>query len=147
MGDQIDEQTIEEPFEEILHPGNGTLTMTGGAIYAADANALEIGTLDSTGYVDLLGGTIKAGDLIIGEGGAMNITEGMLILAGDKMRTVLDDIDAGLLTAYGGWSGAEWQYDFNVRNAGMTTVTAIPEPATVALLSLGALVLLRRRKR
>jgi hypothetical protein len=140
-------ETIEDPFEEILHPGTGTLTMTGGTISAADANALEIGTLESTGWVDLLGGTIKAGDLLIGTDSGMNITEGMLILAGDKMRTVLDNIDAGLLTAYGGWSGADWQYDYNVRNAGMTTVTAIPEPATVALLSLGALVLLRRRRK
>jgi len=140
-------QTIEDPFEEILHPGTGSLTMTGGLISAADANALEIGTNESTGWVDLLGGTIMVGDLVIGADGGMNITEGTLVLKGDDMRTILDYIDAGQLTAYGGWSGAEWQYDYNVRNAGQTTVTAIPEPATVALLTFGALVLLRRRKR
>jgi hypothetical protein len=139
-------QIIEEPYEEIPHPGSGTLTMTGGLISAADANSLDIGVLDSTGWVDLLGGIIMAGDLVI-ENGGLNITEGMLILAGDKMQTVLDYIDAGLLTAYGGASYADWQYDYNVRNDFRTTVTAIPEPATVALLSLGALVILRRRKK
>jgi hypothetical protein len=139
-------QIIEEPYEEILHPGTGTLTMTGGLISAADANSLEIGVLDSTGWVDLIGGIIMAGDLVI-ENGGMNITEGMLILAGDKMQTVLNYIDSGQLTAYGGAAYADWQYDYNVRNDFRTTVTAIPEPATVALLSLGTLVILRRRKK
>jgi len=40
----------------------------------------------------------------------------------------------------------DWLYDYNVRNPGKTTVSAIPEPATIALLGFGGLVL-RRRKR
>jgi hypothetical protein len=139
-------QVIEEPYEEILHPGTGTLTMTGGMISAADANALEIGVLDSTGWVDLLAGIIMAGDLVI-ENGGMNITKGTLMLAGDKSETILGYVDSGLITAYGGMAGASVEYDYDIRNLDMTTVTAIPEPATVALLSLGALVMLRRRKK
>jgi hypothetical protein len=137
-------QIIEEPYEEILHPGTGTLTMTGGVIGAADANALEIGTLDSTGWLELLGGTIMAGDLVIGENGGMNITKGTLILAGDKSEAVLAYINSGSIAAYGGWAGAEVLYDLS---DGKTTVTAIPEPATLALLSLGTLVALRRRRK
>lgn len=140
-------QIIEDPYEEILHPGTGTLTMTGGLISAADANALEIGVLDSTGWVDLLGGTIMVGDLVIGENGGMNITAGTLILEGDKQATILGYLNDGSITAYGGLAGAELLYDFNTTNEGKTTVAAIPEPATIALLGLGALVLLRRRKK
>jgi hypothetical protein len=134
----------EEPFEEILHPGTGTLTMTGGLISAADANALEIGTLDSTGWLELLGGTIKVGDLVIGENGGMNITKGTLILAGDKSETVLGYINSGSIIAYGGGVGTEVLYDLS---DGKTTITAIPEPGTIALLGLGALVALRRRRK
>lgn len=142
-------EIIEEPYQEIPHPGIGYLTMTGGLISIPDSNALKIGLDGSTGWVNLYGGTIWAGALEIGtpgSGGIMDIREGMLILEGDQMRTILDYIDAGLLTAYGGWSGADWQYDYNTRYEGKTTVTAIPEPATIALLGLGGL-LLRRKKR
>jgi hypothetical protein len=141
-------QVIEEPYEEILHPGTGTLTMTGGLISIPDANAIEIGLMESTGWVDLLGGTIMAGDLVIGTpGSGMNIANGMLILEGDKTETILGYIDAGSLIAFGGWAGAEMLFNYDTLNPGKTTVLAIPEPATVALLGLGALVLLRRRKK
>lgn len=140
-------QTIEDPFEEILHPGTGTLTMTGGLINVADSNSLEIGLDESNGWVDLLGGTLMAGDLFIGApGSGLNITEGMLIINGDKRETVLGYMNGGLLNAYGGMSNALLQYDYDVRNLGKTTITAIPEPATIVLLGLGGLFLLRRRK-
>jgi hypothetical protein len=140
-------QTIEDPFEEILHPGTGTLTMTGGLINVADSNSLVIGLDESNGWVDLLGGTLMAGDLFIGApGSGLNITEGMLIINGDKRDTVLGYMNGGLLNAYGGMSNALLQYDYDVRNLGKTTITAIPEPATIVLLGLGGLLLLRRRK-
>jgi hypothetical protein len=140
-------QTIEDPFEEILHPGTGTLTMTGGLINVADSNSLKIGLDESSGWVDLLGGTLMAGDLFIGTpGSGLNITEGMLIINGDKRETVLGYMNGGLLNAYGGMSNALLQYDYDIRNLGKTTITAIPEPATIVLLGLGGLLLLRRRK-
>jgi len=139
-------EVIADPYQEIPHPGTGRLNMTGGVVSVADANALEIGLDGSKGWVDLLGGTIMAGDLTMGAADSgLNITEGTLILNGDKRENVLGLIGAGLITAYGGTSGAECQYDYDVLNPGKTTVTAIPEPATIALLGLGAFALRRRR--
>jgi len=142
-------EVIADPFQEIPHPGAGRLTMTGGVISVADANALKIGLDGSTGLVDLLGGTIMAGDLMIGapgSGGIMDIREGTLILNGDKRENVVRFIQAGLITAYGGTGGAECRYDYDVSNPGKTTVTAIPEPATIALLGIGVFALRRRRE-
>jgi hypothetical protein len=141
-------EVIADPFQEIPHPGTGRLNMTSGVITVADANAVKIGLDGSTGWVDLLAGTIMAGDLMIeGPGNGLNITEGTLILNGDKRENVLRFIGAGLITAYGGVSGAECRYDYDVLNPGKTTVMAIPEPATIALLGLGVLALRRRRIR
>ena len=129
----------------VASPGTGTLTMTGGLISVADANAIEIGLEGSTGLVDLLGGTLTAGDLLIGEtGSSMNITAGTLVLVGDQTAALTAYADAGLLTAFGGASGAALVYDVS---EGKTTVTAIPEPATIALLGLAALFASRRRRK
>lgn len=139
-------EVIADPFQEIPHPGTGRLNMTGGVVSVADANTLEIGLDGSKGWVDLLGGTITAGGLMIGEANSgLNITEGTLILNGNKTEEVLRFIGAGLITAYGGVSGAECRYDYDVLNPGKTTVTAIPEPATITLLGLGLFALRRRR--
>lgn len=143
-------EIIEEPYEEIPHPGTGRLTMTGGVINIPDANALQIGLDGSTGRVDLWGGTIMAGTLEIGgpgSGGILDIREGTLMLRGDEeLATIRSYIEAGLITAYGGWSGAELLYNYNTTKTCYTTLTAIPEPATIALLGLGGFALLRRRK-
>jgi hypothetical protein len=144
-------EVIADPFQEIPHPGTGRMTMTGGVVSVADANTLEIGLDGSEGWVDLLGGVIRTGDLMIGAAdplsAGLNITEGTLMLNGDKRENVLHFIGAGLITAYGGASGAECRYDYDVSNPGKTTVTAIPEPGTITLLGLGLFALRRRRIR
>ena len=143
-------EIIEDPYEEIPHPGTGHLTMTGGVINISDANALQIGLDGSTGRVDLWGGTIMAGTLEMGEpgsGGILDVREGTLMLRGDEELAVIRSyIEAGLITAYGGWSGAELLYNYNTTKPCYTTLTAIPEPATIALVALGAFALFRRRK-
>ncbi len=133
-------------------PGIGTLTMTSGLI-VADAN-INIGLDGSTGNVFLSGDAVLMGDALF-IGASSNFLDmagpetAMLILAGDDLAEVIAFINAGLITVNGfvvtdEWPG--WKMDFNIRNIGMTTVT-VPEPATIALLGLGGLVLLRRKRR
>jgi hypothetical protein len=52
-------------------------------------------------------------------------------------------VDAGVLVAFGGTGTVNWSYDF-INDE--TIITGVPEPATIALLGLGGLVLLRRKR-
>ena len=58
-------------------------------------------------------------------------------------------IDAGLLTGDGRKNTPhnDLLFDYNVRNPGFTTVTWVPEPATVALMGLGVVGMIIRRRR
>ena len=80
----INTGTEEEPvYEEILHPGIGRLTMTGGVLSISDSNSLQIGLNHSTGLVELFGGTIEAGDVEIGpegSGGTLDFEIGGLLV-------------------------------------------------------------------
>lgn len=146
----------EDPLvtEDIPQPGIGHVRMTGGMISISDANSLQVGLDGSTGLLELIDGIIFAGDLEIGDpgsGGHVDIQEGMLVINGNKMQQVLDYISEGLLTAYGtDGSGpvVEWQYGYNLDPyLGKTVVAAIPEPATMAMLGLGGLALIRRKRK
>ena len=67
----------------------------------------------------------------------MDITGGTLIIDDNVLDTVLEYRDNGLITAYGG--AGTLLADYDDRTPGKTTVTAIPEPATIDLLGLGGL--------
>jgi hypothetical protein len=158
-GDALIGSTFFKIVEEVEtpYPGTGTLTMTGGLLSISDANSLRIGIDGSTGLVELHGGTIETGGLEIGEPGSGGTLDfeigGLLILDGNQMLTVLNYIEDGLFTVYGAemavdWFG--WSYGYNACGHDYKTfvaVTDIPEPATIALLGLGGLALLRIRKR
>jgi len=121
----------------------GTVNQTGGTVTSTNPIYLPIGGSDPALY-NLYGGLLIAPAISIGGPGILDITGGTMLLAGDHVGTMDFFIGLGRLTAYGG--AGTIVRDFNVTNPGVTTVTAIPEPATLALLSLGGMLLRKKRK-
>ena len=113
-------------FGSTLYVGNsgtGTINMTGGTITVASTLGIAQQT-GGVGDVNLHGGTISCGSFSMTSGGAMDITSGTLIVNGDATSTINGYISSGWITAYGGTGTLN--VDYNVTNAGKTTVTATP---------------------
>ncbi|HUU15712.1 MAG TPA: LamG domain-containing protein [Sedimentisphaerales bacterium] len=122
--------TVANEFELGWDGGAGTLTITGGTINAGEA-VIPTGS-GAFGELFLNGGTYnvtKPGGLNVKENGLIDITEGTLVLEGDETAKINDLVAAGLITAYGG--AGQFELDFDGRNPGKTTLTAIPEPEPV----------------
>lgn len=122
--------------------GTGTINMTGGVIELSNNLIVPGGT--GTGTVHLRGGTIDASDLRLTSAlGLVDVGAGTLILEGDDTETLQTFRDDGWLVAYGGQGILHVDYD--VTNAGKTTVTATPllapTPADGSLVSPGELEL------
>ncbi len=116
----------------------GYMWMTGGSI---ESLIFRIGRYAGvTGAVYLSGGTITTNTFTMGTGTAsLEISgTGKLILNGDQTTLVQGYIDNG-------WINDNVQMSLTM-NPGKTTVYVIPEPATICLLGLGALSLMRRKK-
>ena len=122
--------------DSVYNMSAGSLTTPGALILSnAGTNAGEL-------YLD--GGIVTAGSMAMGAGGLVDITEGILKVAGDFTETVDFFIGTNQFLGYGGTGIVQSSYD---ELEGYTTITAsaIPEPATMALLGLGAVLLRRKR--
>jgi hypothetical protein len=148
-------QIANQPFY-VTQLGTGTLYMNGGSIYVGNyqtpVTPLYTGTMYMTGQsgitgngtLYLNGGIIYANDLLPGTSGtarSLVVKDGLLVLKTDRTAA---------LAGYS-WLTAAAGYNLHTAfdaDGGITTVwaTPIPEPATICLLSLGMLGLIRRKK-
>ena len=100
-----------------------------------------------------LAGTVTGGNIGMSTATLIDFdSTGVLIIAGDLVSSFADSsswIQEGLITDRGvAWGDAGWGTTHGLAAAfdGVnTTVTSIPEPASMVLLSLGGLALLRKR--
>jgi hypothetical protein len=125
---------------------HGWLYMIGGTINDTGTFTIS-GTANTVGEAYISGGTINAGNFamrpIAGSGTAkLDVSgSGKIVITGDKVALIEGYIDNGWL-----YSGGVQQTDYSmVSLVGGNTVIA-PEPATLCLLGLGALSLIRRKK-
>ena len=128
----------------------GLLDQEGGFIRCA---TLSLIGSNSAPRATLEGGNLHANTLVMATGaGVIDIHNGTLILNGDWR---VDDLPNGKnlnqLIGNGdifGWHGASpgLNISYNVGNDTTTITAQVPEPTTIALLGLGGLALLRRRR-
>ncbi|MHC4676257.1 MAG: choice-of-anchor U domain-containing protein, partial [Planctomycetota bacterium] len=101
----------------------GILDITCGTITVRNSLVLPGHTDANRAEVNIYGGTVECGTFVPTAAYSMDITEGTLIIDCCAVPEVEAGIAALYITAYGG-SGVV-QYDFDDRNPGKTTVTAM----------------------
>ena len=147
-------------FVHIFNPGpsapsfivgresHGILNMNSGFIFVEGNFKIDDKAFDG-GEVHLHGGNILASGFDMDKGGAggnsatMDITNGTMTIVGDIEAYIDTQIGSGILTGFGGTGTVLRNYD---AVTGLTTVWAVPEPTSIALLGMaGSLLALVRR--
>jgi len=113
---------------EFGYDNTANCNMTGGTINVTrDVEMPKTGNVQTV-HMDLHGGTLIINrDLLMTEGATLDIATGTMILSGrgdgNEVSTVQGYVDNGRISAYGG--NGTIQMDYNIANAGQTTVKAI----------------------
>jgi hypothetical protein len=128
--------------------GVGSLNIDDGNYNVDGALVVAEGSSAAGSVINLEGGTVQTGTFNIKQGGQMNFHEGATLKIWDDARDWIINLEnAGLINAIGAdGSAGTIEMDYNNLNPGYTTAWVVPEPATMALLISGSLMMLRRKK-
>lgn len=131
--------------------GDGVLTVKDDGsvvvIGRLDVGA-QVGSASGTAVVNLLDGTVRAGSLAMNNKGIIDIEMGELLLAGDLREdaTLSGYIDNKYMIGYGDDGDIVIGDNLvNIEGSNYTSITAIPEPASIILMGLGGLAYFRRK--
>ncbi len=119
--------------------GAATASISGGTL---NANILYVGnsSLGGTGSLSLTAGALNVAGTNI-QNGSIDIENGILTIGRDEETMIGNYLTSGALTGYGSVDNIRYSVD-----NGITTVWAVPEPATISLLGFAGLLVLRKRK-
>lgn len=129
--------------DRIPEAGTAHLYVNGGIVDVGQT--LVVGGRDGFGRATVdNGGVLSMNHLLLEGDMLVDVLDGTIVINENRTGLVQGWIDNGQLVGYGGIG--EIIFDYDETNVGQTTITAIPEPATLALFGLGGLALLRKKK-
>jgi len=133
--------TVDEDMYLAYHRNDGNsgfLNMTGGTIDVGGTIMLSKSSSISS-KIQLDGGIITAGNLLMTANGSLDLAGGTMILDEDRTGRVQEYIDVGLITGYG-VQGAVI-VDYNDTNPGKTTIVGtVEEPTCQDIIDDGLLI-------